>query len=805
MQTLKKLSPADETARLEQVRTLSQFCPLLQAYLDDITRLAAQICLTSGALLSFVEAETVHYQSKYNVSATQCERRLSYCTWAMQSPDIFIVQDAEGQSFQSSSALDSQCAFAFYAGTPLRTTNGYALGALAVVGNSSRKLSPVQIATLQKLAHSVVAELELRHKAVELDAAKAEALRSKVELDAAKAETLRSKEALQITYTILDHTESRNAELVALNKQLQAQARESEHLIQKLSENAQRYSLVVQSASDGLWDWDLLTNKMHFCPRWKALLGYAENELSDSPDEWFNRIHPEDFEQVHSDIAAHLLGLTPQYQTEHRLRDKHGRYHWVFSRGLALWDESKRPHRLAGSLTNITDQKETEQQLVHSAFHDPLTGLPNRLLFMEKLERAGDRARTRTDYLFAVLFLDLDRFKVVNDSLGHHVGDELLIALTRRLETSTRPGDIVARLGGDEFAVILDHIKHPDDASLAAERIQQALEAPFTIHQNEIFISASIGIALNLNHPASPEELLRNADTAMYRAKGGGRGRFEFFSKGMHADAIEILHIETDLRHALERQEFEVHYQPIISLHNWRISGFEALLRWQHPQDGQVPPLNFIRIAEETGIITSIGEWVLHEACQQLRIWQDLFPANPPLTISVNLSGKQFAQADLIQTVKRILNETGVEPGSLKIEITESAIIENVDAAAAILKQLKLLGIRVSLDDFGTGYSSLSYLHRFPIDTLKIDRSFVTRMSLPKNTEIIRTIVTLAQNLGMDVIAEGVETGEQIIQLSGMNCEYVQGYLVSKPVTAQEVEQLIRETWNRTDKSFDVA
>jgi diguanylate cyclase (GGDEF)-like protein/PAS domain S-box-containing protein len=536
---------------------------------------------------------------------------------------------------------------------------------------------------------------------------------------------------------------------------------------------------------------------MHFCARWKAMLGYKEDELKNHPDEWFNRVHPEDIERVQSELMSHLLGASTQFQSEHRIRRTDGTYRWMLSRGLAVMDSNRYVYRMTGSLTDVTEQKQAEKQLLYNAFHDALTGLPNRALFMDRLKHALGEVKKGDGYSFGVLFLDLDRFKVVNDSLGHQIGDQLLVAAARRLEACLRPGDTVARLGGDEFAIILDHVRHVSDAIQAAERIRERLAAPFNISDHEVFISASIGIALNQTASEEPDEIMRNADTAMYRAKDQGRGCFELFNKSMHARNAALSQLETGLRGALAHNEFSVHYQPIISLESWRISGFEALLRWEHPEHGYISPLKFIPVAEETGLIIQIGQWVLREACQQLRLWQEQFPSDPPLSISVNLSGKQFSQRDLIDCISQILSETGLDPSSLKIEITESAIIENIDAAAMMLKRIKALGIRVCLDDFGTGYSSLSYLHRFPIDTLKIDRSFVSRINLPKNVEIVKTILTLAGNLGMDVVAEGVETREQVLQLTGLNCEYVQGYLLSKPIDGRAMRDLISEIYNK--------
>jgi len=536
---------------------------------------------------------------------------------------------------------------------------------------------------------------------------------------------------------------------------------------------------------------------MQFCTRWKAMLGYDEHDLNSRPDEWFNRVHPEDIERVQSEIMSHLLGMTPQFQSEHRVRRQDGTYRWMLSRGMAVLDSNRFLYRMTGSLTDVTEQKQAEKQLVHNAFHDALTGLANRVLFMDRLKHSLAEAKKGDGYSFGVLFLDLDRFKVVNDSLGHQIGDQLLVATARRLEACLRPGDIVARLGGDEFAIIVDHVRHVNDAIQAAERIREHLSAPFNLSGHEVFISASIGIALNQMGSEEPDEIIRNADTAMYRAKDQGRGCYELFDKGMHTRNAALTQLETGLRRALARDEFSVHYQPIISLETWRISGFEALIRWDDPEHGYISPLKFIPVAEETGLIIPIGQWVLREACQQLKAWQGQFPSDPPLTISVNLSGRQFSQPDLIDRISEILEETGLKASSLKIEITESAIIENIDAAALMLKKIKALGVRLSLDDFGTGYSSLSYLHRFPIDTLKIDRSFVSRINLPKNAEIVKTILTLASNLGMDVVAEGVETRDQIIQLTGLNCEYVQGYLLSKPIDGRAMRELISEIYHK--------
>ncbi|MGH9967167.1 MAG: putative bifunctional diguanylate cyclase/phosphodiesterase [Pyrinomonadaceae bacterium] len=436
--------------------------------------------------------------------------------------------------------------------------------------------------------------------------------------------------------------------------------------------------------------------------------------------------------------------------------------------------------------------EESKEHFRHAAFHDALTDLPNRALLTEHIKLAIERPRKGEELLFAVLFLDLDRFKNINDSLGHIAGDELLIATARCLETFMRPMDTVARLGGDEFAILLDGLESQAHALLMAEKIQQALTRPFELSGHEVFITASIGITLSNGSYTDPENVLRDADTAMYRAKEGGKARFEVFDTTMHSYAVALLQLENDLRRAIERNEFQVYYQPIICLESDEISGFEALVRWNHPERGLVPPYEFISIAEETGLIVEIGRMVLSESCRQMREWQSLAP-NKPLTLNVNLSGKQFAQPDLVAQVQHILDKTGLNAKYLKLEITESVVMENAEIASSMLMQLCSLGVHLCIDDFGTGYSSLSYLHRFPVKTLKIDRSFIGRMGHDgENSEIVKTINTLANNLGMEVVAEGVETAEQLQQLKSIKCTFGQGYLFSRPLTAEDARAFIQ-------------
>jgi diguanylate cyclase (GGDEF)-like protein/PAS domain S-box-containing protein len=575
-----------------------------------------------------------------------------------------------------------------------------------------------------------------------------------------------------------------------------AVARIGSHLSHKraqeaLKESEERYALASRGSNDGLWDWNLLTNVVHFSPRWKAMLGFKELEIGDRPEEWFDRIHDADRERVKQEIAAHQKEFTPHFESEHRMLHKDGSFRWMLSRGLAIQDAAGKTLRMAGSQTDITEGKVS----------DPLTGLPNRLLFIDRLGRIIKHAKRRKDHLFAVLFLDLDGFKMINDSVGHLIGDQLLLGVASRLEKCLRATDTVARLGesftvarlgGDEFTVLLDDLKDPSDAKRAAERLMKALTAPFILGGKEVFTSVSIGIALSNPAYEQADEILRDADTAMYRAKSLGKARYEVFDADMRASVMARLQLETDLRHALEREEFRNFYQPIVSLASGKIAGFEALLRWQHPTRGLLGPEEFIAVAEETGLIRELGWWNLREACRQISDWKAQPDADPELTISVNLSVKQFLQPNLVSDIKNLLRELAFPPESLKLEITESTVMGDPIAAVEMLLQIKALGIRLAIDDFGTGYSSLSYLHRFPLDTLKIDRSFISGICEGgEGMEIARTIMPLASNLRLDVVAEGVETIEQVALLKKLRCKFAQGFYFSRPLAAEAAGALL--------------
>jgi diguanylate cyclase (GGDEF)-like protein/PAS domain S-box-containing protein len=538
-------------------------------------------------------------------------------------------------------------------------------------------------------------------------------------------------------------------------------------------------------APDGRW----LEVNRSLC----EMLGYEERELLGLGLR--DVAHTDDLGAVLINIDRLVKDKSATFQAEQRFLHRKGHTVWTLLSVSVVTAAGDKSAHLIFQAQDITDRKRAEERLVHDALHDALTELPNRVLFMDHLKHAVERSRRNKGFFFTVLFLDLDRFKIINDSLGHMVGDQLLVGIARRLETCVRSVDTVARLGGDEFTILLEDLKDPAETVEIVDRIQKELSVPFKLGVHEVFTSVSIGVAPSTTGYERAEDILRDADTAMYRAKSSGKARHEVFDREMHAHAMNLLHIETDLRRAVERGELRLHYQPIVSLADESVIGFEALVRWQHSGRGLVSPMDFIPVAEETGQIVPIGRWVLREACRQMSEWKRRDASAAPLFMSVNLSGKQFTQPDLLGEVTRILEETGLDPRSLKLEITESVVMENIEAAVEMLESLRALGVEVSIDDFGTGYSSLSYLHRLPIDTLKVDRSFVSRMaSNNENTEIVRTIVTLAQSLDMKVVAEGVETSEQLAQLQILRCEGGQGFLFSRPLDAEGAGALLART-----------
>ncbi|MDP9418243.1 MAG: EAL domain-containing protein, partial [Actinomycetota bacterium] len=580
----------------------------------------------------------------------------------------------------------------------------------------------------------------------------------------------------------------------------EAYQRERE-LVNTIRVSEERYALAARAANDGLWDWDLSTDTMYFSPRWKAMVGCQDGDIGTSPEEWFSRVHRDDLPHLLDLINADLHGTGGPLEYEHRIKAADGTFRWVLCRGLAVRDETtRRATRMVGSLTDITEHKLLEEQLRHDAMYDSVTGLPNRSLFFDRLARAIEHAKRRPQETFAVLFLDLDGFKVVNDSLGHLVGDKLLVQVAERLTSYLRAGDSAARLGGDEFAILLTDVADARMLPGIAERLQQQLSMPFQLDDHSVVVSASIGIAVSSTGYERPEDVLRDADIAMYRAKALGKGTHAIFDVEMHTRAVTRLKVETELRHALDAGQLELHYQPIVELSTGHMAGVEALVRWRHPERGLVTPEHFLPVAEETGLIVALGEWVLREACRQLKEWHDSALGQEKLQVSVNVSHRQFWHSRLLTHVDNALGASGLAPEHLKVEITEGVVMHNPDAAGRLLHELHDRGLQLHVDDFGTGYSSLEALHRFPLEALKIDRSFVNRADIDERSrELLRTMVMMGRSLGMDVIAEGIETPDQREHLAALHCGYGQGFLFSRPVTGAEVPTLGSELSQRPD------
>ena len=561
-----------------------------------------------------------------------------------------------------------------------------------------------------------------------------------------------------------------------------------------LSQNEERYSLAMRASNDGLWDWNLKTNKIYYSDRWKEMLGFNDDEISDTPDEWLSRIHQEDHDRVRASIDAYLEGTTSNFEIEYRIRHFSGNYLWMMAKGLAIRTSSGRATRFAGSQTDVSERKSNEEQMIYDALHDTLTSIPNRTLLLDRIRQSLVRRKRYPKTSFAIIFIDLDRFRLVNESLGHIHGDELLQLISARLKETIPIGDTVARLGGDEFSVLLQDIDSVRDVEVIAKDIQNSFSKPFFLGDKEVFASASMGIAHSDNNYKTPEEILRDSELAMYRAKRGGKSQSIVFQPQFRQSSLSPIDLDTDLRRALDRDEMELHYQPIISMRDRTISGFEALLRWSHRSRGVISPNEFIPLAEETGLIYDLGQWVLGKACKQIAAWNKSKEKEDQLEISINLSSRQFSDPNLVEGIVENIEKSGFNAEFLKIEITESALMQNAQRSVSMLNQLKDLNIKVCVDDFGTGYSSLSYLHTFPIDTLKIDRSFVHDMSRNfRNMEIIRTIIMLAHNLKLDVIAEGVETGEQDAQLSALGCQFAQGFYFSRPLNSSDAALLIQQ------------
>jgi PAS domain S-box-containing protein len=579
----------------------------------------------------------------------------------------------------------------------------------------------------------------------------------------------------------------------------------------QLAEREQIFQLITENAADMIAVIDHSGQRIYNSPAYQKILGYGPEELAATSS--MDQIHPDDRSRV-LEASAKARSTGRGERLEYRIRHKDGSWRFLESTASAIQNPEGENIGLVIVNRDITQRKRADERLAHQSFHDSLTDLPNRSLFLDRLQRTITVTRRHSEFKFAVLFIDIDEFKVFNDSLGHAAGDRLLVQISQRLTAGLRGADTVsrpvvgedielfagestlARPGGDEFTVLIEDLHDPSDAIRVAERIQQRLAVPFDSDGQKIVLSGSIGIAFSNNGGMEAQDLLRDAEIAMYRAKSRGKARCEVFDHALHAGAIKRLQLETDLRRAVELKQFRVYYQPIVSLRNGQIVGFETLSRWQRPE-GLVMPGEFIAVADETGIILPINRQLLHDACRQLRSWHIQFPSDSPLTVNVNITAKQFAQPDLASEIGKTLQETGLDPCFLNVEITETIAMSDADRSAVALRELKALGVRLSIDDFGTGYSSLGRLQRFPVDTLKIDRSFISRMDTSAETrEIVRIIVVLAHGLRLKVVAEGVETEIQAEILKDMGCELAQGYLYSKPVPVETIEQLLTNAAN---------
>jgi diguanylate cyclase (GGDEF)-like protein/PAS domain S-box-containing protein len=564
----------------------------------------------------------------------------------------------------------------------------------------------------------------------------------------------------------------------------------------ELIERNQLFEVITENAADMIALVDGSGNRLYNSPAYQKVLGYSSEELKLTSS--VEQIHPEDQPRVLE--AAEKAKVTGRGERlEYRMRHKDGTWRNLESVATAIPNKQGQIERLVIVNRDITDRKRAEETLAHNALHDSLTNLPNRALFLDRVRHVLALSHRHTSHKFAVLFIDLDEFKVVNDSLGHVAGDALLIQIARRLSASIRGVDTIsrsvltqttsqianegslARVGGDEFTILLEDIGDCGDAIRVAERLQERLIIPFVVERQEVVITASIGIAFCATSYTNSEDLIRDAEIAMYRAKRERKPRCQVFDAEMHTVAVKRLQLETDLRRALELGEFRVHYQPIVSLQSGRIAGFEALSRWQRPE-GLLSPAHFIQIAEQTGLILPMNRLLLREACLQLRAWQAEFPADPPLTMSVNITPREFAQPDLVAQIKTILSEVEIQPSSINVEITETIAMADSQRSSLVLSELKALGVHISIDDFGTGYSSLSRLQGFPVDTLKVDRSFISKIDTDRETrKIVRIIIMLAHNLGLKVVAEGAETAKQVNLLKQLKCELVQGYFFARP------------------------
>ena len=558
-------------------------------------------------------------------------------------------------------------------------------------------------------------------------------------------------------------------------------------IAKEVNQTQERYDLVFRGMNDGIWDWNLISNEIYYSPRWKSILGYKEDEISNTLDEWFDRVHHDDIERLKTQLVLHLSGKLPAFESEHRVLCADREYRWVLCRGTSMKNSQNSSYRIAGSITDINKTKTANFQLLKAVFHDELTGLPNRKKLNRQLEKLLSKSVDNQNAKFGLLFLDLDRFKQINDSLGHNVGDRLLEIVAKRLQLAVRLSDTVFRLGGDEFIVLLQDTQHIEELLHVVERIAETIDRPIQISGHEIFTSASIGVVFCQGQYSDSDSILRDADIAMYEAKAKPELQYAIFDSNMHSKVSSRMKLETELRRGVTQEEFTLFYQPIFSPSHNRFVGAESLVRWNAPNGHLRGPGQFIDVAEETGLIIPISDYVLSQSCRQIQEWKRAGLIDDDFYLNVNISPKYISQPYFDEKVLGIYSNYQINPSTIRLEITENVFLKDREMASNKLQQLRDFGIKIYIDDFGTGYSSLSYLQNLPVDALKVDKSFVSKLvSDPINAQIIEVVLKLAQAMKISVVAEGVETTEQFAHLRKLGIDLMQGYMFSKPCPADE-------------------
>ncbi|NLL69707.1 MAG: EAL domain-containing protein [Epulopiscium sp.] len=604
----------------------------------------------------------------------------------------------------------------------------------------------------------------------------------------AEKEATEIKNNLQESYQELEATHS---QLIASEQELHKQFLEIQQNREALRISRERYRLATEGAYDGIWDWDFITDTIFISSRGKEMLGFSKQQKLFAYEDFFNKIYKEDQNIMSEALAQHLYQEIPYFEVEQRMEIDGGVYQWFSIRGKAIFDKNGDPLRMAGSITNIHEHKQAEAIIEHMAYYDSLTGLPNRTFFSINLAKVLEENKKAGDWV-AVFFVDIDNFKTVNDSIGHSFGDELLQQVAKLLKPFAQE-DFCARLGGDEFVLILPKIQSKEEIEQVAKNILTSFEEPFCLDQREFFISVSIGIAVAPQDGEDGEILLKNADAAMYNAKQAGKNTYRRYDEFLHLQILKKIEMENDLRKAIEGEEFELYYQPQVDLKDTNSISVEALIRWNHPTKGMIPPGEFIELAEETGLIVPIGKWVLEEACKQMKQWKEQQVGIQ--YIAVNLSPRQFQDRHLIDTIEKMLQAYNLKSSDLEFEITETVAMEDIEYTIKMLQILKEMGFKISLDDFGTGYSSMNYLKKLPIDSVKIDRSFLTDVMDGDEGQrsIIQAVITLSHANDLTVVAEGVETKEQLDFLRKEHCDKAQGYFFSRPLPAEELEVIVKK------------